>query len=72
MLRGFELLRRLHNGRLFLLAESTLDKIYAATIKEYDGIALDVSSVVDSWASRRTRPGISADMLRSAAGAPGQ
>ena len=72
MLRGFELLRRLQNGRLFLLAEGTLDKIYAATIKEYDGIALDVGSVLDSWASRRTRPGFSADMLRSAAGAPDQ
>ena len=72
MLQGFELLRRLHNGRLFLLLEGPLDKIYAATFKEYDGIALDVGSVVDSWASRRTRPGISADMLRSPAGAPGQ
>ena len=32
--RGFELLRRLQNGRLSLLAESTLGKFYAAIIKQ--------------------------------------
>ena len=69
---GFELLRRLRNGRLSLLAESTLGKFYAANIKQYDGIPLDEGSVVDGWTSRRTRPGMGADMLRSAAGALGQ
>ena len=31
---GFELLRRLHDGRLSLLAEGTLGKFYAAIIKQ--------------------------------------
>ena len=31
---GFELLRRLHNRRLSLLAEGTLGKFYAAIIKQ--------------------------------------
>ena len=72
MLRGFELLRRLQNGRLSLLAESTLGKFYAAIIKQWGGSAFDVGSVLDGWTSQRTRPGISAAMLRSGAGAPGQ
>lgn len=51
-----------HDGRLFLVAGGILGKFYAAKIKQYGGVALDIGSVVDSWAKKMTRPGAAIDL----------
>lgn len=51
-----------HGGRLFLVAGGILGKFYAARIKQYGGIALDIGSVIDGWANRVTRPGLQAPL----------
>lgn len=51
-----------HDGRLFLIAGGILGKFYAATVKRFGGIALDVGSVADGWARKITRPGMDASM----------
>jgi hypothetical protein len=51
-------LERPHQGRLFLIAGGVLGKFYAAKVKQFGGVAVDVGSVVDAWAQRMTRPGM--------------
>jgi len=51
-----------HNGRLFLIAGGILGKFYAATIKQFGGVALDIGSIADAWACKPTRPGMKADL----------
>jgi hypothetical protein len=56
----WDIVRRLsqpHNGRVFLIAAGTLAKYYAAVIKRYGGIALDIGSLVDGWMKIASRPG---------------
>lgn len=52
-------LDRPHNGRVFLVAAGILGKFYAMKIKQNGGIAIDIGSVVDGWARKHTRPGMS-------------
>lgn len=52
-------LARPHNGRLFLIAGGLLGKLYAATIRRFGGVAVDIGSVADGWAGHATRPGYS-------------
>lgn len=51
-----KLSRRL-DGHLFLVAGGLLGKLYAITIRQNGGIALDLGSLVDAWVGRSTRPG---------------
>jgi tetratricopeptide (TPR) repeat protein len=51
-------LERPHEGRLFLIAGGVLGKFYAAKIRQYGGVAMDIGSVVDGWAKKKTRPGM--------------
>lgn len=55
-------LRRLHDGRLFLVAGGLLGKLYAATIRAHGGVAIDIGSIVDAWTGRYTRPGYDAGL----------
>ncbi len=50
-----------HNGRLFLIAGGLLGKLYAIIIRRFGGVAIDIGSVVDSWAGYATRPGYTKD-----------
>ena len=44
-------------GEVVLVAGGMLGKLYAATIKQHGGIALDIGSLADRWADKKTRPG---------------
>lgn len=43
-------------GALFLVGAGALGKIYCQWIKEAGGIAIDIGSIFDDWASVRSRP----------------
>ena len=50
-------LRKPWAGEVVLVAGGMLGKLYAATIKQNGGIALDIGSLADRWSDKKTRPG---------------
>lgn len=55
-------LERPHRGRLFLIAGGILGKFYADVIRRNGGVALDIGSLADGWAMKKTRPGMDASV----------
>ncbi|WP_395341974.1 hypothetical protein PN836_020565 [Ningiella sp. W23] len=52
------IMRRLNaeaQGRVYLIGAGVLGKLYANTIKEAGGVALDIGSVFDSWVGNKSR-----------------